>query len=214
MRELCETRASYSEFTKSSGDSCLPERLHRRGYTTTAVHGFYSGMFERNQWYPRIGFAKMEFGEVLVPQIRRLCGRVFRGACDADLAPLIERAAAETKTPNFIYWLTLNTHIPVVPGEALTNFDCERQDNGFGLRRVCHMAELWHDVFGAVAQLALDPSIGPAEILVVGDHAPPLWSKKGRAEFEAGKVPWYRLTPREGVFASNARGETNGVTRR
>jgi len=214
MRELCETRAPYAEFTKSSGSSCLPERLHMQGYATTAVHGFYSGMFERNQWYPRIGFHKMEFGEVLMPQIKRKCGTAFRGACDADLPPLIEQVAAETKSPDFIYWLTLNTHIPVGPGEALTNFDCERQDNGFGLRRVCRMAELWHDVFRAVAQLALDPSIGPAEILVVGDHAPPLWSKKGRAEFEAGKVPWYRLTPRNGVIAANARGETNGVTRR
>ena len=212
MRELCETRASYSDFTKSSGGSCLPERLHMRGYTTTAVHGFYSGMFDRNRWYPRIGFDKMEFGEMLVPQIKRQCGRVFRGACDADLPPLIERVAAETKTPDFIYWLTLNTHIPVVPGEALTNFDCERKDNGFGLSRVCRMAELWHDVFSAVAQLALDPSIAPAEILVVGDHAPPLWSKKGRAEFEAGKVPWYRLTPREGVIASNAHDEKSGIT--
>jgi phosphoglycerol transferase MdoB-like AlkP superfamily enzyme len=27
-----------------------------RGYTTTAVHGFFSGMFDRNRWYPRIGF--------------------------------------------------------------------------------------------------------------------------------------------------------------
>jgi Sulfatase len=211
MRELCETRAPYSEFTKTSGGSCLPEQMHKRGYATTAVHGFYSGMFERNQWYPRIGFDKMEFGEMLVPQIKRLCGRTFRGACDADLPPLIERAAAETTRPKFIYWLTLNTHIPVVPGEALTKFGCERENNGFGLPRVCRMAELWHDVFNAVAQLALDPSIGPAEILVVGDHAPPLWSKKGRAEFEAGKVPWYRLTPREGVVAANAEPHAESV---
>jgi hypothetical protein len=58
------------------------------------------------------------------------------------------------------------------------------------------MAELWHDFFNAVSKLALDPSIAPAEILIVGDHAPPLWSKLGRAEFAAGKVAWYRLTPR------------------
>ena len=204
MRELCETREPYTEFTKTSGSSCLPERLQMRGYTTTAVHGFYSGMFDRNRWYPRIGFEKMEFGEALIPQITRECGRTFRGACDADLPPLIERVAAGTKKPDFIYWLTLNTHIPVVPGDALTKFGCERADNGFGLARVCRMAELWHDVFQSVAQLALDPAIAPAEILVVGDHAPPLWSRKGRAEFEAGMVPWYRLTPREGVVASNA----------
>jgi hypothetical protein len=66
------------------------------------------------------------------------------------------------------------------------------------------MAELWHHLFRAVAQLALDPAIAPAEILVVGDHAPPLWLTNGRAEFEAGKVAWYRPMPLEGVLASNA----------
>ena len=166
------------------------------------MHAFYSGMFDRNRWYPRIGFDKLDFGEALIPQLKRRCGTVFRGACDADLPPLIERAA-DTKRPNFIYWLTLNTHIPVAPGEARTDFNCERPDNGFGMAKVCRMAELWHDVFNAVARLALDPAVAPAEILVVGDHAPPLWSKRGRGEFEVGKVPWYRLTPRPGVVASD-----------
>jgi hypothetical protein len=203
MRELCDTRLPYDEFTANSGFSCLPERLHMRGYTTTAVHGFYSGMFRRGQWYPRIGFDNMEFGEALMPLVKRRCGMAFRGACDADLPPLIVKAV-DTHRPNFIYWLTLNTHIPVAPGEAHTNFACESDDHGFGLARVCRMAELWHDVFAAVAQLALDPAIGPAEILLVGDHAPPLWSKKGREEFEAGKVPWYRLTPRDRIPTTTA----------
>lgn len=203
MRELCDTRAPYAEFTKTSGNSCLPERLRMRGYATTAVHGFYAGMFGRNRWYPRTGFEKMDFGDTLMPTMQRRCGGAFRGICDADLPPVIERAAAETKQPDFIYWLTLNTHIPVRPGEALTDFKCEQPDNGFGIARVCRMAELWHDVFDAVAKLALNPDIGPAEILVVGDHAPPLWSKRGRAEFEAGKVPWYRLTPRSDAVASS-----------
>jgi hypothetical protein len=197
MRELCDTRAPYTEFTETAGYSCLPERLRMRGYATTAVHGFYSGMFARNHWYPRVGFEHLTFGETLIAQTKRRCGETFRGACDADLAPVIKHAALATKRPDFIYWLTLNTHVPVAGGEALTHFNCNDEDNGFGTASVCRMAELWHDVFNTVAQLALDPTIGPAEILVVGDHAPPLWSKRGRSEFEAGKVPWYRLTPRK-----------------
>jgi hypothetical protein len=47
-----------------------------------------------------------------------------------------------------------------------------------------------------VARIARDPAVGPADILVVGDHAPPLWSKRGRAEFAPGQVAWYRLQPR------------------
>lgn len=78
----------------------------------------------------------------------------------------------------------------------MTNFDCEHNPGDFGRADVCRMAELWRDLFGAIARLALDPAIGPAEILVVGDHAPPLWSRRGRGQFMPGKVAWYRLTPR------------------
>jgi hypothetical protein len=203
MRELCNTREPFDEFAVKAVRSCLPERMRQRGYATTAVHGFYSGMFARNVWYPHVGFEKMAFGETLMPLAKRRCGTVFRGACDADLPPLILQAVAGSNKPNFIYWLTLNTHIPAAPGEALTNFGCEQEHNVFGLPQVCRMAELWHDVFKAVAQLALDPTVGPAEILVVGDHGPPLWSKSGRAEFEAGMVPWYRLTPKSDAVAAN-----------
>jgi len=43
------------------------------------------------------------------------------------------------------------------------------------------MAELWHNVFASVSKLALDPGIGPADILIVGDYSPPLWSRHARA---------------------------------
>jgi hypothetical protein len=199
MRELCDTRVAYGEFVPKNGQSCLPDILHSRGYTSIAVHAYTGGMFERKEWYPKVGFDKEYFGEDLAPQTKRLCGSAFRGVCDADLAPVIahESQLAETAThkPRFIYWLTLNTHIPVAPGDALTNLNCTANKD-FGRPQVCRMAELWHDMFDTVAKLALDPAIGPAEILIVGDHAPPLWSKRGRAQFEPGQVAWYRLTPR------------------
>lgn len=201
MRELCDTRTPYKEVAVTSGADCLPSKLRHLGYTTLAFHGFSSEMFSRRDWYPDIGFSKTIFGEDLGPRTKRMCGDAFRGVCDADLPPLIAKHVASTNAPHFIYWLTLNTHIPVPPGDALTNFNCEKGQNVFITPRVCRMAELWHDVFASVAQLALDPAIGPAEILVVGDHAPPLWSKRGRGQFEPGQVAWYRLTPRDGKTA-------------
>lgn len=158
-------------------------------------------MFQRAKWYPIVGFDKELFGADLLRTTHRVCGAAFRGACDADLAPIIVRASQQAGgggKPRFIYWLTLNTHIPVAPNQALTHFYCEADDNGFGPPTVCRMAELWHDVFTVVAKIARDPAIAPAEILVVGDHAPPLWSKRGRAQFAPGQVAWYRLQPRPG----------------
>jgi len=199
MRELCETRAFYADYAPKYGYSCLPELLHRRGYASVALHAFSGGMFERNSWYPRLGFDKMVFGQQVLKETHRMCGGAFRGACDADMAPIIIREAknlAPPDQPRFIYWLTLNTHIPVAPGEAKTKFGCGTGANPFATANVCRMAELWHDFFNTLSRVALDPSIGPAEILVVGDHAPPLWSRRGRSSFAAGKVAWYRLTPR------------------
>jgi hypothetical protein len=203
MRELCDTREPYTEFTRIHGASCLPARLRARGYATMAVHAFHHSMFERDEWYPVIGFDKEVFGEKLVKMTHRLCGNAFTGACDADLPPVIAQEATFTKKPKLIYWLTLNTHIPVAPGQALVDFGCKKDAGIFGHVHVCEMAELWHDVFAAVSKLALDPAIGPADIIIVGDHSPPLWSRRARAQFEPGLVAWYRLSPREGAMASN-----------
>jgi phosphoglycerol transferase MdoB-like AlkP superfamily enzyme len=179
--------------------------LRSRGYTSIALHAFSGGMFEREKWYPEVGFDKELFGEDLLKTTHRSCGGAFLGACDADLAPVITaeaRQAAKGGKPRFIYWLTLNTHIPVAPGQALTDFKCGPDGSGYGTQRVCRMAELWHDVFDVVAKIARDPAVGPADILVVGDHSPPLWSKRGRAQFEPGQVAWYRLQPRHAAVAS------------
>jgi hypothetical protein len=211
MRELCDTREPYLEFSKTHGASCLPARLRTRGYATMAVHAFHHSMFERDEWYPVVGFDKEVFGEELVKVTHRLCGNAFRGVCDADLPPIIAQEAAFSKKPKFIYWLTLNTHIPVAPGQALADFGCKKDAGIFRHVHVCEMAELWHDVFASVSKLALDPGIGPADILIVGDHSPPLWSRRARAQFEPGLVAWYRLTPRDGAVAVNRAQKTSAT---
>lgn len=196
MRELCRTRTPYNEFANQSGAQCLPAALRGKGYSTFAIHGFSSGMFERREWYPKVGFDQMMFGDELLQKLPRRCGNAFRSVCDADLPPLIAKEAAKAKGPRFIYWLTLNTHIPVAPGDATANFGCTTEQPEFSPSSVCRMIELWNDLFSAVGQLAVDPALGPSEILIVGDHAPPLWSKRGRGRFAPGQVAWYRLTPR------------------
>ncbi|WP_213285263.1 sulfatase-like hydrolase/transferase [Bradyrhizobium sp. sGM-13] len=203
MRELCNTRTFYADFVSGDTASCLPNLLKARSYVNIAVHAFSGGMFERTKWYPTVGFDKELFGEDLVGTTHRTCGSTFRGACDADLAPAISaasREAAREGKSRFIYWLTLNTHVPIAPNESQTDFHCGRDGSGFGELRVCQMAELWHDVFTVVAKIARDPAVGPADILVVGDHGPPLWSRLGRAQFADGQVAWYRLQPRSSAL--------------
>lgn len=202
MRELCHTRTFYANYAYKDGYSCLPDLFDQRGYTSISFHTFAGGMFHRKDWYPKVGFEKELFRGQILKRTKRVCGSAFKGACDADMAPVIEEVSRKAGKPRFLYWLTLNTHIPVAPGEARTNFHCGKQDP-FGQTTVCHMAELWHDVFNVVKTVALNPAVGPADILIVGDHAPPLWSKRGRNMFAAGRVAWYRLRPRKGVTTAS-----------
>ncbi|MCG6206029.1 sulfatase-like hydrolase/transferase [Rhodopseudomonas sp. HC1] len=196
MRELCGTPMFYRDYVAQDSGACLPGRLARRGYSTMALHGFAGRMFEREDWYPIVGFDRMLFRPDLIKATGHSCGGPFRGACDAELAPLITAAApGPNDGPRFIYWLTLNSHVPVALGDAHTDFHCGADGGRFGDLEVCRMAELWRDVFDIVAGIARDPTMDRPEILLVGDHAPPLWSKRGRAQFEPGQVAWYRLQP-------------------
>lgn len=195
MRELCGTRAGYAELDAAAAARCLPARLKRAGYETIALHGFSRNMFERRDWYPKIGFDRMVFGEDLKAAGIRMCGGPFRGACDADMEPVIRRTIDAAERPYLVYWLTLNTHVPVLPADVRGPLACADGAAGDS-RNVCVMAALWREVFASVARLAVHAASKPTDILIVGDHAPPLWSASGRAMFEPGKVAWYRLSPR------------------
>jgi hypothetical protein len=72
----------------------------------------------------------------------------------------------------------------------------------FGDPEVCAMAEIWEDLFDAVSRLALrNPD---TEILLVGDHAPPLWRRDARRQFRTDRVPWIRLAPQTSLLRADA----------
>ncbi len=194
MRELCDTRANYTEVASRAGVNCLPRILSERGYKTSALHHFTKVFFDRAQWYPKIGFQEQVFREDLKQKKRRKCGGPFRAPCDVEMLPRITSVFQEAKEPLFYYWLTLSTHVPVMLSDATPRLNCADRGGAFGHREVCGMAELWMDVFEGIVNMTAQ--IGPTEILIVGDHSPPLWSRAGRALFQPGQVTWIRLSPR------------------
>jgi hypothetical protein len=99
--------------------------------------------------------------------------------------------------------MTLSTHVPIAPREGTPRLDCANAGGSIGHVEVCYMTEMWIDLFEGLARMTRDAP--PMDILIVGDHAPPLWSKAGRELFTPGKVTWIRLTPRSGVRTSRAR---------
>ena len=197
-RELCGRWGDHRDYIAGSDNvSCLPWLLRKRNFETVAYHGYTSDMFERRDWYPKIGFGEMHFLEEMVrdsgERVVGRCGSVFRGLCDRDVAELVhERLLAPGETPKFVYWLTLNSHIPFV----------EKKDGGLACgspagvianETVCKLTELWSDVFDGVAAIASDPRLPATDILVVGDHHTPLWERDAKGRFKLGEVDWYFL---------------------
>ena len=193
MRELCGTRKPYQDLLDAKNFVCLPELMRARGYRTVGMHNFTSKFFDRWAWYPKLGFDESLFVENL-PAGGKRCGGPFRGPCDTEMVPFIQNTLEKAKAPTFFYWMTLATHVPVAPAEGTPRLGCAQNGGRIGQREVCHMTEMWIDLLERLAGMAA--AMPDMELLIVGDHAPPLWQRAGRNLFEPGKVPWLRLVPR------------------
>jgi hypothetical protein len=194
MRELCNTREPYRVLLEGKTFACLPQQMAERGYQTTSLHNFKRFFFDRLEWYPKIGFDKRYFAADIAAKVSRQCGGPFLGPCDVDVVPFISRELKEATRPTFVYWMTLSTHVPVAPAEGTPRFGCAHDGGRIGHEEVCYMTEMWVDLFESIIRMTKE--IPATEILLVGDHAPPLWSKAGRELFVPGQVTWVRLTPR------------------
>ena len=191
MRELCQRWGNYDEIT-GPDQTCLPAILAKRGYETSAWHAFLPSFFERDRWYPQIGFETLVFGEEMLAKGASFCPNVFPGACDRDVPGLIADRLTGAQNPQFIYWLTLNSHLPVIENAELGTRDCKglgaETDGDFPM--ICRMFTLWESAASALAKAVTRPDFPPTDILIVGDHMPPFTHQKSRLKFDAEHVPW------------------------
>lgn len=209
VRELCgQVITSPSQVDAVSTQSCLPNLMKSLGYETTALHGFSRYMFGRHAWYPILGFDRMLFADDLqAAGYSSRCGHVFRGICDSDIAAYVQqllkrKSVAEhgiTERPQFVYWLTLNTHLPVARDTTIEQkIDCsttvapiDREDH----EEPCRLSRLLLGTLGLVADIA-EKTKEDLQVIVVGDHAPPFVFKKDRDLYKSGVVPYVELIPK------------------
>jgi len=196
MREFCQTRDSYLDNLDTPRSDCLPFKMAAAGYTTSAYHGFSGEMFERFKWWPQIGFKERHFGENLMQPGEKLCGDVFVGICDPKLVRDLAARLKAATGPQFNYLLTFNTHVPVIVDQGYHHLDCSRRDSAVPEREVCIMTDAWIELLQTIAASFAAADVPPTEILIVGDHAPPLWYRKARDLFTPRQVSWFRLTPK------------------
>jgi hypothetical protein len=191
MRELCGSTMDYRDVQSGADPECMPDIFRKAGYRTVAFHGFWASFFHRDTWYPRLGFERSVFLADLrkvVSDVR--CGTVWQGICDNEVGDRIEMELENAAGPTFLYWLTLNSHVPV--GELQTGeLRCGTPAAPVENLEVCRMVELWRDVVAKVAELAEKHE--NLEVLLVGDHRPPLLHRTARYMFSDDTVPWLHL---------------------
>lgn len=194
IRELCQRWGNYDEITQAD-PRCLPARLAKRGYETTAIHAFHPDFFDRDRWYPLIGFQHMVFGQQLMDMGAGFCPNVFAGACDRDVPGVIAERLARASKPQFIYWLTLNSHLPIVENRELGTEHCQqlgsRFDSDFPM--ICRLFSIWGNTADSLVKVVNRPDFPPTDILIVGDHMPPFTHQKSRLQFDPEHVPWVLL---------------------
>ena len=201
-RELCGTRLGsfFTEGTPQQLERCVPAEMRRAGYSTLAVHGYSGEFFDRVGFYPKLGFEDIWFHDRLHAAGLPDCAGSFFGSCDDAIAAWIgERLGNPSDKPLFVYWVTLNSHLPILAPPTLKwPPSCDISAITRNDFAVCGWYQLISVVIQSVHDLALGPVDRPTIFIVAGDHAPPFDTDDERAKFSAAQVPYFILLPKPG----------------
>jgi len=198
-RELCGNRIGLHLLAASSAElsACLPATLARSDYDTTAIHGMDGPMFDRDRWYPTIGFREIRFHDDFRREGLPDCPGAFNGTCDAAIANwLTQRLSQPSARPHFIHWVTLNSHLPVlVPSPVANGALCAADLDMSPGTALCSWYQLVANVHQSIARTASSPLARPTLFIIVGDHAPPFIDPSTRNRFSGTSVPYILLVP-------------------
>ena len=128
------------------------------------------------------------------------CGGVFPGACDRHIPQQIAAKLKAAEKPTFLYWLTLNSHLPVPTGLNLNVDKCERISSRLNAEfpQICRQFAIYHDIQIALASEITAEDFPDSDILLVGDHMPPFFDRHHRTQFDPEHVPWLYLRRKDG----------------
>nr|WP_239324274.1 hypothetical protein [Snodgrassella gandavensis] len=147
-------------------------------------------MYNRKNWYPAVGLHQTRF----FPKFSNIqhC-RSFPGACDFNVIHDISAANKSAKDKSFIYWLTLNTHHPYDEHDILSYaYDC-KQPLFEGRQEACRNLNLQHQFFRVLADEIKAGGFKDTEIVIVGDHSPPIMLDKYKDSFKPDSVPFIHV---------------------
>lgn len=188
LRELCQKSPIHFNLKdqKTGFESCLPHYYKNLGYKTVAIHGALSVMYDRQYWYPRVGFDEILFRDNGLNLNNSFCYS-FPGNCDKDITTVISSKFKENDNL-FLYWLTLNTHSNYDMRDLeIDIFNCmyyEIKENSAS----CRNLKLQKQFFFNLSQILVNDEFMGTKVVIVGDHEPPIISTESSA-FVKSKVP-------------------------
>ena len=161
-RELCQTRmgAYVAQGTAAQLERCLPLRMRRMGYRTLALHGFSGEMYDRKDWYPKMGFEDIWFHDRLQEAGVPDCDGTFKGNCDDAVATWLgTRLQQPGDAPLFVHWVTLSCALaPLAAGPKLKSpSSCEVSAITRSDTTVCS----WYQLISLVSQSMRDLALRP-----------------------------------------------------
>lgn len=199
LREWCGVWADHESYDFDRSN-CLPERFRAAGFQTVALHSFEGAFFDRQTWYPKIGFEKMMFSHDLKTRGASACAGVFPGACDRDVPSIIGDVLRERpEQRKLVYWLTVNGHLPLPADPSLATASCTlgtpewRED----FPMLCRTYEVQRQIADSITAEIMKADFPDADILIVGDHMPPFFPRYLRSRFDNRHVPWMLLRSRK-----------------
>lgn len=176
LRELCQLGVHGGYAFSKVGDEfkgCLPHRFANLGHHTIGMHAGFSQIYERDFLYPKMGFKETIFAEQHSDKKR--CS-AFNGICDGEMFGVVaEQFAKHDKL--FFYWLTLTSHSSY-PKKDIHNhrLDCRKYELPDG--DICNNFMLHTQFFDDLSELIKRPEMAGVEVVVVGDHMPPLMMRE------------------------------------
>lgn len=201
LRELCrlDTESLDLREVKTGFQNCLPNILKTSGYNTYAFHGATSFMYGRDSWYKLAGFDHLTFAEDIHVNHRCI---PFEGICDWDIQPLILKKF-EQSNKIFVHWMTLTSHfyyaLSDIHNERLRCTDYGLDEKSDACRNLRHITQF----FDNFAEILDRPEMKGVEVIVVGDHVPPLFGdedfvyKRENTRSRTADVPWIHFKIKE-----------------
>jgi Phosphoglycerol transferase and related proteins, alkaline phosphatase superfamily len=173
-------------------------RKQQEGYRVTGVHGYHYSFYNRIHIWPALGVQEMYFANKLKEQGLPECGdHFFRGICDTAIATwVLNYIQQNPQRKDFIYWLTLNTHLPLtnIHDDQYRSFAVPWQNKNIP-EDVLQLAYQHHLLFKDLANKLSNPLAPQPHMLLVGDHAPPYVDRNLRRHFDNKLVPYIELFP-------------------